>query len=28
VLPTLALGLLAAATWRSHHPREVLGSPE
>jgi uncharacterized protein (TIRG00374 family) len=28
VLPTLALGLLAAATWRSHHPGEVLGSPE
>jgi putative heme transporter len=28
VLPTLALGLLAAATWRTHHPGEVLGSPE
>jgi uncharacterized protein (TIRG00374 family) len=28
VLPTLALGLLAAATWRTHHPEEVLGSPE
>jgi putative heme transporter len=27
VLPTLALGLLAAATWRTHHPKEVLGSP-
>jgi uncharacterized protein (TIRG00374 family) len=28
VLPTLGLGLLAAATWRSHHPEEVLGSSE
>jgi uncharacterized protein (TIRG00374 family) len=28
VLPTLALGLLAAATWRTHHPGEVLGSSE
>jgi uncharacterized protein (TIRG00374 family) len=27
VLPTLALGLLAAATWRSHHPGESLESP-
>jgi uncharacterized protein (TIRG00374 family) len=27
VLPTLALGLLAAATWRTHHPRDVIGSP-
>jgi len=26
VLPTLALGLLAAATWRTHHPREQLES--
>jgi putative heme transporter len=28
VLPTLALGLLAAATWRTHHPGDRLGSPE
>jgi uncharacterized protein (TIRG00374 family) len=27
VLPTLALGLLAAATWRTHHPDESVGSP-
>lgn len=27
VLPTLALGLLAAATWRSHHPGDSLESP-
>ncbi len=27
VLPTLALGLLAAATWRTHHPGEHLDSP-
>jgi uncharacterized protein (TIRG00374 family) len=27
VLPTLALGLLAAATWRTHHPGDVIGSP-
>ena len=27
VLPTLALGLLAAATWRTHHPGESIGSP-
>ena len=26
VLPTLALGLLAAATGRSHHPRDALES--
>jgi putative heme transporter len=26
VLPTLALGLLAAATWRTHHPGEHLES--
>ena len=26
VLPTLALGLLAAATWRTHHPRESAES--
>jgi uncharacterized protein (TIRG00374 family) len=26
VLPTLALGLLAAATWRTHHPGDRLGS--
>lgn len=26
VLPTLALGLLAAATWRTHHPRDRLES--
>ena len=26
VLPTLALGLLAAATWRSHHPSESAES--
>ena len=28
VLPTLALGALAAATWRTHHPGEGLESPE
>jgi uncharacterized membrane protein YbhN (UPF0104 family) len=27
VLPTLGLGLLAAATWRTHHPGEPLESP-
>jgi uncharacterized protein (TIRG00374 family) len=27
VLPTLALGLLAAATWRTHQPGDVIGSP-
>jgi uncharacterized protein (TIRG00374 family) len=27
VLPTLALGLLAAATWRSHRPGDAIGSP-
>ena len=27
VLPTLALGLLAAATWRTHHPGESIDSP-
>lgn len=27
VLPTLALGLLAAATWRTHRPGEAVGSP-
>ena len=27
VLPTLGLGLLAAATWRTHHPGETIGSP-
>jgi uncharacterized protein (TIRG00374 family) len=27
VLPTLGLGMLAAATWRSHHPGEPLESP-
>jgi putative heme transporter len=27
VLPTLALGLLAVATWRTHHPEESIGSP-
>jgi uncharacterized membrane protein YbhN (UPF0104 family) len=26
VLPTLALGLLAAATWRTYHPDESIGS--
>jgi len=26
VVPTLALGLLAAATWRTHHPGETIGS--
>ena len=26
VFPTLALGLLAAATWRTHHPGESIGS--
>jgi uncharacterized protein (TIRG00374 family) len=28
VLPTLALGALAAATWRTHHPGERLESSE
>lgn len=28
VLPTLALGGLAAVTWRTHHPGERLESPE
>ncbi|MGH3077537.1 MAG: lysylphosphatidylglycerol synthase transmembrane domain-containing protein [Gaiellaceae bacterium] len=28
VLPTLALGALAGATWRTHHPGEALDSPE
>ncbi|HWN21090.1 MAG TPA: lysylphosphatidylglycerol synthase transmembrane domain-containing protein [Gaiellaceae bacterium] len=28
VLPTLGLGMLAAATWRSHHPGDRLGSSE
>jgi putative heme transporter len=27
VFPTLALGLLSAATWRTHHPGEAVGSP-
>ena len=27
VLPTLALGLLALATWRTHHPGESIESP-
>ncbi len=27
VLPTLVLGLLSAATWRTHHPGEVTDSP-
>lgn len=27
VLPTLALGLLAAATWRTHRPGDAIGSP-
>lgn len=27
VLPTLGLGVLAAATWRTHHPGESLESP-
>lgn len=27
VLPTLGLGLLAAATWRTHHPGESIESP-
>ncbi len=26
VLPTLALGLLSAATWRTHHPRDTIDS--
>ena len=26
IFPTLALGLLAAATWRTHHPGETIGS--
>jgi putative heme transporter len=28
VFPTLALGLLAAATWRTHHPGDSIGSSE
>jgi putative heme transporter len=28
VFPTLALGLLAAATWRTHQPGDTIGSPE
>ena len=28
VLPTLGLGMLAAATWRSHRPRDGLESPD
>jgi uncharacterized protein (TIRG00374 family) len=28
VVPTLALGGLAGATWRTHHPGEALESPE
>jgi len=28
ILPTLLLGLLAAVSWRSHHPRDRLGSLE
>ncbi len=28
ILPTLALGLLAAVSWRSHQPKDRLGSPE
>lgn len=27
VLPTLGLGLLAVATWRTHHPNESIESP-
>jgi len=27
VLPTLVLGLAAAATWRTHHPREAVDFP-
>lgn len=27
VLPTLTLGLIAAATWRTHRPGEAVGSP-
>ena len=27
VLPTLALGLLSAATWRTHHPGDSIDSP-
>jgi uncharacterized protein (TIRG00374 family) len=27
VFPTLALGLLAAATWRTHQPGDAIGSP-
>jgi putative heme transporter len=27
VFPTLALGLLAAATWRTHQPGDTIGSP-
>jgi uncharacterized protein (TIRG00374 family) len=27
VLPTLALGMLAVATWRTHHPDEAIESP-
>jgi len=28
VLPTLALGLLAAATWRTHHPGRSMETPD
>jgi hypothetical protein len=28
VLPTLVLGLVAAATWRSHHPGESIQSSD
>ncbi len=28
ILPTLALGLLAAVSWRSHHPGDRLGSQQ
>jgi uncharacterized protein (TIRG00374 family) len=27
VFPTLALGLLSAATWRTHHPGDAIRSP-
>jgi uncharacterized protein (TIRG00374 family) len=27
LVPTLALGLLAAVTWKSHHPERSLESP-
>jgi uncharacterized membrane protein YbhN (UPF0104 family) len=28
ILPTLGLGMLAAATWKTHHPGDALESNE